>query len=207
VIPVPPPAQGVSADRGPAAPEPEKHRPLSHIWSSDEPLVTRIRQVMAHPSSLKLIKYASVSVISTVVSQITLLLVFGVFHWMSAVPANIVASILATIPSYTLNRRWVWGKGGKSHFWREVVPFWVLSFVGLAFSSVAVWLAGDFARHHNLTHPATALLVNVANLLSFAILWFVKFLIYNKLFHVEPIEYEEHHSEKVAEAEAAEQIA
>jgi putative flippase GtrA len=192
-------------------PEPDKHRPLAHIWSSDEPLVTRIRQVMAHPSSLKLIKYASVSVISTVVSQITLLLVFGVFHWLSAVPANIVANVLATVPSYTLNRRWVWGKGGKSHFWREVVPFWVLSFIGLAFSSLAVWLAGDFARHHNLTHPTTALLVNAANLMSFAILWIVKFVIYNKLFHVEPIEYEEHHSEKVAEAEAeaeaAEQIA
>jgi putative flippase GtrA len=182
------------------APEvgPSGHPPLAHIWSSDEPLVTRIRQVMAHPSSVKLIKYASVSVISTVVSQVTLLLVFGVFHWLSAVPANIVANVLATIPSYTLNRRWVWGKGGKSHFWREVMPFWVLSFVGLAFSSVAVWLAGDFARHHGLSHPATALLVNAANLMSFAILWIVKFVIYNKLFHIDPIEYEEHHAEKVA---------
>ncbi len=187
--------------------ESKEHRPLAHIWSSDEPLVTRVRQVMAHPSSLKLFKYAGVSVISTAVSQITLLLVYGVFHWLSAVPANILANVLATVPSYTLNRRWVWGKGGKSHFWREVVPFWVLAFVGLAFSSLAVWLAEQFAHHHHLTHASTSLLVNAANLLSFAILWIAKFVIYNKLFHVEPIEYEEHHSEKVAEAEAAEQIA
>ena len=41
---------------------------------------------------------------------------------MSEVPANILANVLATIPSYWLNRRWVWGKGGKSHFWREVGP-------------------------------------------------------------------------------------
>jgi putative flippase GtrA len=174
------------------------HPPLKHIWSSDQPLLARLRQMMAHPSSVKVIKYAGVSVISTIVSQVTLLLVFGVFHLMSEVPANLVANVLATIPSYVLNRRWVWGKSGKSHFWKEVAPFWILSFVGLAFSSLAVWIAGDIARSHGLSHGATALLVNLANLLSFAILWVVKFVIYNRLFHVAPVEYEEHHAEKVA---------
>jgi len=174
------------------------HPSFSHIWSSDQSLYVRIRQMIAHPSSVKLIKYASVSLISTVVSQVALILLFGVFHVMSEVPANIVANVLATIPSYALNRRWVWGKSGKSHFWKEVAPFWILSFVGLAFSSLAVWLAGEFARAHHMSHFDTAVLVNVANLLSFAILWIVKFLIYNKLFHIEPIEFEEHHAEKVA---------
>ena len=156
--------------------------------------------MIAHPSSVKLIKYAGVSVISTVVSQVTLFLTFGVFQLMSEVPANFVANVVATIPSYTLNRRWVWGKGGKSHFWREVVPFWVLSFIGLAFSSVAVWSAGQFARNHHLSHGATSLLVNAANLLAFGLLWVVKYLVYNRLFHVTPIEYEEHHAEKLAAA-------
>ena len=45
---------------------------------------------------------------------------------------------------------------------------------------------------------ATALLVNLANLMSFAILWIVKFVIYNKLFHIDPVEFEEHHAEKVS---------
>jgi putative flippase GtrA len=178
--------------------EPGGHPPLSHIWSSDQSLYVRVRLMIAHPSSVKLIKYASVSAISTVVSQVTLLLTFGVFHVMSEVPANIVANVVATVPSYALNRRWVWGKSGKSHFWREVAPFWILSFIGLAFSSLAVWIAGDFARAHGLNHGATALLVNLANLVSFGILWIVKFVIYNKLFHVDPVEYEEHHAEKVA---------
>lgn len=184
------------ADDGPVTQH--GHSTLSHIWSSDQTLVARVRQMVAHPSSVKLIKYAGVSVISTVVSQLTLFLTFGVFRVMSEVPANILANVLATIPSYALNRRWVWGKGGKSHFWREVVPFWTLSLVGFAFSTLAVWLAGDFARDHHLSHAATSLLVNVANLASFAILWIVKFLVYEKLFHVVPVEYEEHHAEKVA---------
>jgi putative flippase GtrA len=175
------------------------HPPVSHIWASDDPLVARVRQIIAHPSSMKLWKYAGVSLISTVVSQVVLFMAFGVFRVMSEVPANILANVVATVPSYTLNRRWVWGKGGRSHFWREVVPFWVLSFIGLAFSSLAVWAAGSFARHHGLGHGATTILVNGASLVSFAILWIVKFVIYNKLFHMEPIEFEEHHAEKEEE--------
>jgi len=191
----------VTDDKQPAGAHHHEHPTLSHIWSSDQPLIVRVRQMIAHPSSVKLIKYAGVSVVSTVVSQVTLLLTFGVFQLMSEVPANLVANVVATVPSYTLNRRWVWGKGGKSHFWREVVPFWVLSFLGLAFSSLTVWAAGEFARHHSLSHAATSLLVNAANLFAFAILWVAKFVIYNKLFHVAPVEYEEHHTEKLAAAE------
>ncbi len=165
-----------------------EHTSLADLWRADEALARRVAQVIRHPSSMKLAKYASVSVISTIVSQVTLLLTFGVFRVMSEVPANVLANVLATVPSYYLNRSWVWGKNGKSHLWREVVPFWVLSFVGLAFSSLAVWLAGDFARDHHLHHFGTSVLVNGANLASFAILWVVKFVIYQKLFHVAPVE-------------------
>jgi putative flippase GtrA len=163
----------------------------------------RIRQVIAHPSSLKLIKYSAVSIISTVVSQVTLLLTFGVFHLMSEVPSNIVANVLATVPSYTLNRRWVWGKGGPSHLWREVVPFWVLSFVGLAVSSLAVWGVGAFSDNHHYSHAATSLLVNAANLTAFAVLWVGKFIIYNKLFHIAPVEFDEHLADEESPGAAA----
>jgi putative flippase GtrA len=161
------------------------------VWASDQPLSKRVRQVIAHPSSLKLIKYSAVSIISTAVSQLTLLLTFGVFSLLSELPANLLANIVATVPSYTLNRRWVWGKGGKSHLWREVMPFWILSFIGLAVSSLAVWAAGDFSRQHHLGHATTTLLVNSANLSAFAVLWVGKFIVYNKLFHIAPVEYDE----------------
>jgi len=170
--------------------EPDPSTPsVAHIWASDAPFSERVRRVIRHPTGLKLIKYASVSVISTVCSQVVLLLTFGVFRVMSEVPANILANAVATVPSYTLNRKWVWGKGGQSHFWREVVPFWALSFIGLGFSSLAVWLAGDFSRDHHLSHVTTSALVNAANLASFAVLWIVKFLIYERLFHVDPVEF------------------
>ena len=167
------------------------HLPLRHLWRLDEPIARRLIEMSRHPTGKKLIKYSAVSVISTAVSQLTLLFTFGIFHVMSEVPANIVANALATIPSYTLNRRWVWGKGGRSHVMREVVPFWSMSFVGLAFSSLMVWGAGGLARQHHLHHFGTSILVNVANFLSFGMLWLIKFVIFNKLFHIDPIEFDE----------------
>ena len=167
------------------------HPQIRHIWGSDDSLVERIHQIIRHPSSLKLIKYAAVSLISTVVSQTVLLLTFGVFRLMTEVPANILANIVATIPSYYLNRSWVWGKNGKSHLWREVVPFWVLSFIGLGISTLAVWAAGAIARNHHLSHSKTALLVNAANFLAFGVLWVGKYIVYQKLFHIAPVEFVE----------------
>ncbi len=169
------------------------HLSVLHLWRSDAPLTTRIREIIRHPSSLKLIKYSAVSIISTVVSQVILLLAFGVFRVMSEVPANILASAIATIPSYVLNRRWVWGKDGKSSVWREIVPFWILSFIGLGVSSLAVWGAGSLSRQHNLSHVETTIMVNAANLLSFGVLWLGKFIVYNKLFHISPVEFDEVH--------------
>ena len=143
--------------------------------------------MIAHPSSLKLIKYAGVSVISTIVSQVTLFMTFGVCRVMSEVPANIVANAVATVPSYYAQPQVGVGEGRALPLLAEVVPFWVLSFIGLAFSSLGR-LAGRATSLAATTygHATTTLLVNAANLMSFAILWIVKFIIYNKLFHIDP---------------------
>ena len=89
---------------------------------------------------------------------------------------------MAGIPSYYLNRRWVWGKGGRSHIWRELVPFWVMSISGILFALYAASLAHNFANTHHLGHLARTILVVGANIAAFGILWFVKFLILNRLF-------------------------
>ena len=62
----------------------------------------------------KMLRYTMVSVISTVVSFVSLAIIFGL-HWMSQVPATVTANAIATFPSYQLNRKWAWGKGGRSH--------------------------------------------------------------------------------------------
>lgn len=131
------------------------------------------------PEGTKLFRYTMTSIIATVVSQITL---FGVLalHLMAAQPANVLAVAVGTVPSYELNRRWAWGKTGKGHLWKEVVPFWVISFIGLIFSTFAVWFA---ARHvgENPTTLGGKLAINGASLGSYGVLWVGKFVFYNKV--------------------------
>jgi len=128
-------------------------------------------------------RYTVVSVIAVGISFVVLGITVGLLKW-PAFWANITATAIATVPSYELNRRWAWGKHGKSHLWKEVVPFWVLAFIGLAFSTWAAVLAESFSKHHQLGHFWHTVVIEGAVLGSYGILWVGKFIIFNKLLFV-----------------------
>ena len=93
-----------------------------------------------------------VSVITTIISLTMLAAAtagFGLEAWM----ANVLATAVATVPSYHLNRRWTWGKRDASDLWREVMPFWVLSFAGLVLSTIAVALTDRWPHGAHLGAP------------------------------------------------------
>ena len=140
----------------------------------------------------KIFRYTMVSVISTAVSTIVIVLVYGVGHLPSEVLATIFGNAVATFPSYWLNRRWAWGKSGRSHFMKEVVPFWVMAALGIAFSIVGAAVAHRIGVHFNLSHIELTVVVLVANVVSFALFWVVKLLVFNHLFKVELEEFDEH---------------
>ena len=130
------------------------------------------------PGGRKMVRYSLVSVISVIVSQIVL---FGAQSFWSARTSNIVAVCVSAVPSYYLNRAWAWGKSGKSHLMKEIVPFWSLALLGLIFST---WAADYAETHaHNVTGNdlVARLIVNGAALAAFGILWVGKFFIFNKL--------------------------
>lgn len=134
------------------------------------------------PEGLKVIRYSMVSVISALTSLVILTIVYGVLRLWGAVVSTLFSNIMAGIPSYYLNRRWVWGKGGRSHIWRELLPFWVMSITGILFALYTASLAQHFANEHHLQHLARTALVVGANVAAFGILWILKFLILNRLF-------------------------
>ncbi|MHB8262680.1 MAG: GtrA family protein [Acidimicrobiales bacterium] len=152
--------------------------------------LVRLHELYERPHIRRLTRYSMVSVISTLVSQGTLFITFGLLQVWSAVPSNVFANAVATVPSYYLNRSWAWGKTGKSHVWRELVPFWALSFAGMALSMWTVWMASNWSLRHHYTHMAEALVVNGANFLAFGVLWIIKFLLINKMFQATPTEEE-----------------
>src|SRR5437764_3981777 len=129
------------------------------------------------PTGQKFVKYSLVSVISVAVNLVLLVLAFGVIGW-SAAPANLFAVGISAIPSYYLNRAWAWGKRGRSHLLKEVVPFWALAFLGLVISTLAV----DYVEGHvhGLHRAVQSIVLQATNLGAFGVLWIAKFVIFNE---------------------------
>jgi putative flippase GtrA len=132
------------------------------------------------PEGKKWVRYSTVSIISVIVSEVLLFIAFGLLHW-SARASNIWAVCLSAIPSYYLNRAWAWGKRGRSHFLKEVVPFWTMALIGLAFSTWAADYAESNASRVTSSHFFTTVIVMGASLAAFGVLWVAKFVILNKL--------------------------
>jgi putative flippase GtrA len=154
-------------------------------------LLTRVEHVWQKrdtPEAKQLIRYSMVSVISTGVSLAVLALVFGVFHVWGEVGSTVFANVVASVPSYFLTRNWVWGKTGRSHLVKEIIPFWTMSALGIAFSIIGAAAAKHLGTRLGLSHFEQTLLVEAANVTSFAVFWVAKYLVFNRIFKVHPVE-------------------
>ena len=139
------------------------------------------------PEGRKLVRYTMVSVIVVPFSNAVFAICYGVLHWRTARSANFVGFALGTTLSYYLNRYWAWGKRGRSHLLKEVAPFWVMAFIGLAVSTVAVSLAESWARDITQRRAVQTLLIMGVSLMAWGVLWVVKFFVLNKvLFRTHP---------------------
>ena len=134
----------------------------------------------------QLLRYGTVSVISTAVS----LSVLGALVFTGAVGAgwaNVIATAVGTVPSFELNRRWVWRKTGRRSVRREIGPFCLLTFTGLVLSTVAVSVVAHWAAAAGFDARLRTLLVELANVGAFGSLWIAQFLILDRLtFRAEP---------------------
>ena len=130
------------------------------------------------PTGQTFVKYSAVSVISVIINVILLVFAYAVLDW-SGLRANVFAVGISAIPSYYLNRAWAWGKHGRSHLMKEVIPFWALAFLGLVISTVAVDLVDNQVQH--LHKAAATIILVVTQVGAFGVLWIGKFIIFNEL--------------------------
>jgi putative flippase GtrA len=127
----------------------------------------------------RFLRYASVSTISTSISLLILGLLVGVFGY-SAIWSNVIATAVGTVPSFELNRRWVWSADGPRSIIRQVLPFCALSFAGLVLSTISVHLAAAAtAGASRLVHTGA---VEMANFGSYGGLWLVQFVLCDRFF-------------------------
>lgn len=113
------------------------------------------------------------SVVGVIMGQSLIFLFASVLGW-SWGWSNILAVTISTPPTYYLSRAWVWQKRGKSSLYAEIIPFWVLSFLGLVLSTVVVVILED-------KYPDSPILANIGNVIGFGIVWVAKFFILDRL--------------------------
>ena len=73
------------------------------------------------------------------------------------------------------------GRRGRSHLWKEVVPFWALAFLGMALSTWAADFASILASYAAASHAAATAIVMTAALPTFGVLWIGKFAIFSTM--------------------------
>ncbi|HEX6165382.1 MAG TPA: GtrA family protein, partial [Acidimicrobiales bacterium] len=125
------------------------------------------------PTIRKLTKYSTASVVAIAVGQPVFWIFNGALQW-GAISSNLVSVSAGAVPNYLINRRWTWSQTGKNRLWGEVVPFWVMSALGMLASLWAVAYAED-------RWPDNTLAIALAQLSGFGVLWIAKFLVLDKL--------------------------
>jgi putative flippase GtrA len=139
------------------------------------------------PEGRKLFRYSMASAVAVVLSVVLLVLFNGVIG-LSAWVSSTLATAIAAIPNYEMNRKWAWGKSGRSHLWKEVVPFWALAFLGWGVSTISVHFMETYAKQHDFSHLMSTLSVTIVYVAAFGVLWVAKFIIFNKVLFVHHLE-------------------
>jgi putative flippase GtrA len=151
----------------------------------------------------KLIRYTLSSVITTAISFLSIVIVYG-FHIITGIiSATLFGNLVAVIPSYYLARAWAWGKRGRSHWLKEVVPYWAMAIAGIAFSLLGATYVKHLVHVHHLHHLVSTGLVAGMNLASFAVFWVLKVLLFNKIFHTNKLEDIDEHLKEEEELHGA----
>ena len=130
----------------------------------------------------KKLRYAMVSVVAVPVGTagVAIFNIVGLSAGWSAVLGNSCGAV----PSYFLNRYWVWGKNDKNRLLGEVLPFWAVTLVGIGFSFLVAHEAGQITRHHGITGAVRLLILLAANIAGFGVLWVAKYILFNKVLFV-----------------------
>jgi putative flippase GtrA len=121
---------------------------------------------------IRKVRFVMVSAVSVPISQTVFVICKDVLD-LNGTVSNLIAVTLSCIPSYLLNRYWVWGKRGRNHFWREVFPFWAMAALGLVLSTIFVYFVSQ--------RTDVTVFLMAANLSAFGLLYVVKFLVLDRV--------------------------
>ena len=151
----------------------------------------------------KLIRFTTTSLISTFISESLILITYGFRLIPGEIQATLFSNVIAMFPAYHLNRRWAWGKRGRSTLRGEIVPYFAMSSLGTSFSLIGATYARHVVHSHHFVHLINTAIVGGTNIGAFAIFWVLKMLLFNRIFHPGPRATHARHSYRAQRARGA----
>ncbi len=125
----------------------------------------------------KLTRYSIGSVVAVATSEVVFSACYG-FGWLGTTASSVVAFVAGAIPNWVLNRRWAWQRRGRVRIGREVILYAGISVVSLVAAAVSTKLASRAAPEVTANHDLKVALVALAYLASNAVLFGLKFGMY-----------------------------
>ena len=126
----------------------------------------------------KITRYA----IGSMVALVTSIVVFALLYVVGVGTTidSIAAFVAGAIPNWILNRRWAWERDGKVEIAREVIGYSIVSLLAVLASSLGTGWAQQQVRSIPAHHGIRVLLVTGAYVLVQALLFAVKYVIYDR---------------------------
>jgi len=156
---------------GPAAPAGER------VGGTPRPPAGRVREVIAQPKVNRWLRYAITSGLTTGISEVTLLALYA-SRLLGATGSSVIANLAGTVPSYLLSRYWIWPEAERSGAARQMGLYWATSAVSLVVTTAGASFAGAYAPAGHLDH---VIVVGSAYVVTVALLWVAKFLVYQRV--------------------------
>lgn len=136
--------------------------------------------VLAHARSeegRKQLRYVGVSLVFVPLGQI-FVQVFGLLLD-NYTYASLLTSGILTLPNFFANRHFVWRVESKDNMRTQVLVFWVAAMLGVTFATTLTYFA-ERATADASASMVQKLLVVVAQLTGFGIVWVIRYLVLDK---------------------------
>lgn len=120
----------------------------------------------------KALRYCGVSVVNVTLSSAVLFIALEGLG-LAEVAANLLSWLVATLPAYLLSRYWVWQKSGANQLRTEIIPFWIIAWIGLICSTLTIALLAT------LTEDSVILVAGSIG--AYGVVWIGKYLVLDSI--------------------------
>lgn len=129
----------------------------------------------------RLSTYTAGSVIAAGCSELALVVCYGLLGMAPALSSTI-AWLAGAIPNYWLNRSWTWQRRGRPSLRGELAPYVAIILVTLALAALVTRGVDSWLRGQGASGTTRTVLVAVAFLGVYVIMFVVRYLLLDRLF-------------------------